>query len=67
MKSIGFILIIFLFGFGSLYSQQQNDDNGKIRLGQSLYKAKHLNNTVPDIIPEFFILGTLSDYMGRFQ
>ena len=60
MKSIFILLIVFLLAFQSTHSQASINIERKIIASSDTTEVKSFE-------PIYFILGTLSDYMGRFQ
>lgn len=66
MKPIILILGILLLAFEFAYSQSQSNINNGIDSVSGVKMIENSNGNSSEVIPVYFILGTLSDYIGRF-
>lgn len=62
-----FIINFIVFVFQSTYSQPTNHYNNNGFLISDTNRAVSVSSKSIELDPVYFVLGTLSDYMGRFQ
>ncbi len=66
MKSSVLLFVVCLLGFNSLLAQNPKDSDKESFSGPIHTASDELNDYRPTVIPDYFLLGTLSDYIGRF-
>lgn len=66
MKTNIVILLIILLGFESVYSKSQAGIKNGMGSSKMLENTENTVDNASKLIPVYFILGTLSDYIGRF-
>lgn len=66
MKTNIVILAIILLGIKPVCSKNHTDIKNGVGSGEFIKDTKNNADSVAKVIPVYFILGTLSDYIGRF-
>lgn len=66
MKTSILIFVLLLFGVASVYSNSHSNNRSEMDSVRVVKMIENSNDNSSEVIPVYFILGTLSDYIGRF-